>query len=972
MAELVLSPIIDFTISRVISAAMEQINLAVTWKLELKKLCSKLTMIRAVLQDAEDRGLLSSPPVKIWLGKLRDVAREAEDVLDEVAYERLRREVEFESQLKKKVCCFFFTLSNPLVFRLKMNNKINNLITSIVEINDEATQFGLQSRLAGHMLESRSNLTTTYSCLGYCSEVIGRKNDVSKIVDLLINSSNKQPLSVISIWGMGGLGKTTLVKSVLKDEKISKHFGKIMFVCVSEDFDVKRILKEIFESLTQMSCSIENLSTLVETIRGKLENENYLLILDDVWNEDSLKWEALRGCLLEINKNRGRRMVVTTRSEKVALTMGTVDEHMYHLKGLKHEECWSIMEQRAFGDSLVPNPELEGIGRQIAKKCGGVPLVANVIGAAMGNKKDRCEWLSIKNLDAWDSLKDDREDGIQRILQLSFDRLPSSTLKQCFAFCSILPKDYPIQKEVLIQLWMAEGYLQPPEGSSMVTEDIGNKCFNDLLSYSLFEEERDSHGNIYKMHDLIHDLAMHNSKSETLIFKASSERNIAHVQHLNLVDSGERMPTNFEEVAKKLHSLFCEADNFSKMSESFKRLHILKLWDADKLHQLPVSIGKMKHLRFLDISGANIKEVPQFIMKLYKLQTFRFMNCHSIEEQPKGVENLVNLKHIYFNNEKCMPVGIGRLTNLQTLGLFVVGQQGGNQIEELGSLSRLKGELWISHLEHVENYSESSKAKLCEKIGVDKLKLEWKWGRNIMESKIDETVLEGLQPYSSLRSLIVKGYGGEKCPSWMNCSLGESLLLNNLVDLNIEFCDQLKCIPNMSGFSALQQFNIIRCKELTSVGDGAFVLPTSLRQLLVSYCPRLETIGNSLCTLTCLEDLELNGCDNLRPIPSVNGLSSLKKLSIVDCDGLVYLPIGLSSCTALKVLWISNCRNLISISEDLKELHSLVVLRIYDCKNLRSIPEENLPSNIGVDWVRKTNIYNTSSSTAQCSMRSDN
>ncbi|GLT58325.1 hypothetical protein SLA2020_312260 [Shorea laevis] len=940
MGDLVLGPIVDATISKVISAATEQINLAVSWKAELRTLRDKLTMIRAMLQDA-DRKQVGGSAVKLWLKKLRDVACDAEDVLDEVVYERLKQEVRIQRQMKKKVC-LFFTFSSPFIFRLKMANKIKNLIASIVEINEEATQFGLQSIYATH--ESRCNPQTAYSSLGYCPRVIGREDDVSKIVNLLIDPNNEESLSVISVVGMGGLGKTTLAKSVQNHEKIVSCIGKTMFICVSEDFDVKKILKEMLESLTKKGCSIENQATIVGEIQDELKNENYLLILDDVWNEDKLKWEALRGCLLEINKNKVSRIVVTTRSENVASIMGALGEHMYHLEGLEDEECWSIIKQRAFGGSSVPNLELEAIGRQITKKCKGVPLVASVLGASLSNRRDRDEWVSVNNsFDAGSSLEDDSRTWIVRVLQLSFDRLPNTTLKQCFAFCSIFPKDWEIEKEMLIQLWMAEGFLQPSQGSFM--EDIGNKYFNDLLSYSLFlEEKRDSTGKIKscKMHDLIHDLATFNSKSETLILKAGSESNIAHVQHLNLVNAKEMVPANFVEVAGKLHSLFLKGDILGKMPDSFKRLRILSFEKGSlrrvDIEQLPTWIGKMKHLRYLDISSSRIKELPQFIMELYSLQTLRFMYCFQIVKQPEGVEDLVSLRHIYFTEDRCMPLRIGRLKDLQTLQLFVVGLQEGSRIEELGCLSQLRGELRICHLEHVEIYSEAEKAKLSEKIELYKLRLEWT-RRNTEECNHDEDVLAALKPPPNLRNLTIESYGGEKCPSWME-PLSESFSLNNLVDLKILHCKKLKSIPILSGLPSLQQLDITDCRELTRIGDGACAFPASLSRLWIQLCPRLETIGDSISTLTCLEELELFGCEDLRPIPSVNGLSSLKKLVISRCNSVVSLPSGLSSCTALKDLAMDSCPNLISIFEDLKDLHSMVRLRIVNCENL-SIPEES-------------------------------
>ncbi|GKU99320.1 hypothetical protein SLEP1_g12188 [Rubroshorea leprosula] len=710
MASVVLGPIVDATISKVIAAATEQINLAVSWKVELKRLCSKLDMIRAVLQDAESRQV-GDVAVKLWLGKLRDVVREAEDVLDEVVCERREQEVRIQKQMEKKVC-LFFTFSNRFIFRLKMANKIKNLIASIVEINEEATEFGLQSRLASH--EPRSNPQTTYSCPSCCPRVIGREDDVSTIVDLLVDSSNKEPLSVISVVGKGGLGKTTL---------------------------------------------------------------------------------------------------------------------------------------RAFGGSSVCDLELEAIGKQIAKKCRGVPLVANVIGASLSYRRDRGEWVSVdNNFDAWgtSSSGDDSGEWINQALQLSFDHLPNH-LKQCFAFCSIFPKDFEIEKAMLIQLWMAEGFLQPSKRSSM--EDIGDKYFNDLLSYSLFlDEERDSTSKIKscKMHGLIHNLATSISKSETLTLKAGSEGNIAQVLHLNLVDAEEMVPANFVEVAGKLHSLFLKGDVLCKMPDSFKRLRILScgghsLWGANT-NQLPTWIGEMKHLRYLDISYFQIKELPQIIMELYSLQTLR-------------------------------------LKDLQTLQLFVVGPQEGSQIEELGCLSQLRGELRICNLEHIENSSEARKAKLSEKIGLHELRLEWA-DRNPEECSYDEDVLAGLKPPSYLRNLTMEYYGGEQCPSWMKPSLSQSFSLNNLGGLKISSCKKLKSIPSMSGLSSLEQLQIGDCLELTRIGDEEFAFPMSLRQLHIWSCPRLGTIGESMSTLTCLEELDLSECKDLKLVENFIRLVCLERLEI--------------------------------------------------------------------------------------------
>ncbi|GLT60206.1 hypothetical protein SLA2020_329840 [Shorea laevis] len=618
MADLLLTSIVDVTINNVISAIADQINLPMSCKEELRTLEDRLTMIQALLQHAGERQV-TNPAVKLWLGRLRDVARDADDVLEEVAYENLKCKKEIGNHKKRKVRQFF-SPSNRLIFQMEMAAKIKKIIASVDDINKQARRFGLQSIPVGLDSEHRRRNPQTHS---FCdvSLVVGRDGEVSRMVELLTDSTNQLPLCVISIIGMGGLGKTTLAQSVRNNELIKKDFAKIMWVCVSENFDVERILNEMLESVTGRGCgNITNMDTVIQNIQNELAGKNYLLILDDVWNLERQKWEVLRSCLLGLGNNSRSRIVVTTRDERVASTMGTFPEHKHYPKELEDGECLSIIKQRAFGNSPIPS-DLEPIGREIAEKCRGVPLVANVIGGTLCNSRNKVDWLSIKN--KMNALELQKEDGgILSILKLSFDRLPESALKQCFAFCSIFPKDYVIERKMLIELWMAEGFIQLPEGSRKSMENIGNEYFNDLLSYSLFQDVKYKwHLKDFtcKMHDLIHDLAQSISKDETVILEPMSECSIPNkVQHLNLIYGGEMVSTILGDVAQNLHTLFSKHDFFSGMQTNLRRLRVLNLCGAD-IEELPFYFDNMKSLRFLDVSQTKIKELPESISKLYNL-----------------------------------------------------------------------------------------------------------------------------------------------------------------------------------------------------------------------------------------------------------------------------------------------------------------------------------------------------------------
>ncbi|GLU05074.1 hypothetical protein SLE2022_221940 [Rubroshorea leprosula] len=1037
MGDSILGSVVAAAVSKVIAVASDQFNVALGWEEELEKFHRTMTRLRGFLQDAHEKNVSGHLDLKSWLQDLRDITDEADDILEEVAYEGMQREVN-----KSKVRRLTLPDPSPLLFRQEMANRVADLNKRLADINSSAHQLGLQYKLANMVPEPRGRAgRETHSFLS--SQVFGREEDVSKMVSLLVDSSSQHDLPVMIIVGMAGLGKTTIAKAVLKNEKIREHFGdNKMWVCVSENFDVKKILMEMLKSCSGSSSGDGDFGSkdiVMKKIQEKLGEKkiqeklgekkiqeksgekNYLLILDDVWNEERQMWEDLRDCLLGISEKKGSRwkVLVTTRLENVASLMALTDEHIHRPCLLKDDECWSIIKQRAFGNNSVPEA-VEGIGIQIARRCKGVPLAARIIGGMPLN-----EWQAIIENRVWDS--PEKEKGILDIIKFSYDRLPTLALKQCFAFCSIFPKDFVMEREMLIQLWMAQGFLESPEEiSNMAAEDIGDKYFRYLLSYSLFQEEwrDDVTGSVEscKMHDLIHDFAQSISKFETLIVEERLGSNISHdVRHLNLIDGREMVPSILEDVAKKLQTLFSKHVFSSDVQVDLKRLRVLSLDDASDAKQLPTCFGNSKRLRYLDISRTQMKELPEFISELYNLQTFRFTNCKSLQIPPGGIGDLINLRHIYFNDEERMPANLGRLTNLQTLPLFFVSTTKGRKIEELGSLRGLKGGLQIRKLDLVEGKSEAEKAKLHEKA-VDVLQLCWRKEGN--RDILDEDVLEGLQPHSNIRRLSIEGYGGRNLASWMLKSSKELLSLNNLVELRISNCGMLYRIPGINGFSSLQKLSVICCNELTSLGDGdgAVLTSLSLKELLIDQCGKLKScpvsglsslgwlsiqccdemtsvgdsdgaltlislknlsitgcnklerflvsglsslealqiwhckvissIGDSLLSSTCLKQLYLQECPELKFVPSLEGLVSLKIVELNDCDGLECLPSGLSSCTALEELRIRNCCNLVSIPEELKQLRSLLVLDIWECRKLRSFPEEILSSLASLKTLR--------------------
>ncbi|KAM5552161.1 hypothetical protein ABKV19_026830 [Rosa sericea] len=909
--------------------------------------------------------------------KLEDIAQHADDVLDDYGYELLRRKVQLRNQMKKKVQDFF-SLSNPIIFRVKMTQKIKKINTSLDELNMKAGVIGLVARRSLDATTSHgiSIDRETYSLLKEDeNNIIGRDNVVADIVQALTKSNHnlESDLPVLAIVGMGGLGKTTLAKSIYHESEISKHFEKKMWICVSTPFEVNSILRGILEYLKPENAAVKAIDAICNILREELKGKRYLLILDDVWNEDAEKWKDLKNCLLRITDAQGSSIVVTTRSDKVAKTVETL--RRCNLRKLSDDECWLILKNKAVPVGSVPILEdQETIGREIAKKCGGVPLVAKVLGNIMRSKTSN-EWSSIMESKIWDLPEE--EERIMSILKLSFDELKFSSLKQCFAYCSKFIKDSVMEKDDLVQLWMAQGWLHPTKGN-MEMEDRGNEYFNILSEKSLFEDVRtDYNGNTTcKMHDLVHDLAERVS---------------------NMTNS---------------RSLFSKGEALGNTLPRY--LRVLNLYKAD-IDKLPSSIGKLTHLRYLNVMETKVKAFPKSIGKLYYLETFK-MPYH-VEEFPKMIADMINLRHVYFGNYAKVPAGIlGRLTNLRSLPFLKVGKETGPRIEELGGLSHLRGTLSIYNLEHVRDGEEAVNAKLVDKKHIRKLTLDWKLSRPSNNVDNEDDVLEGLRPHCNLEILKIQGFMGVKFPSWFldasnlkelelagcNKCEGVPILghLPNLIHVKMRNMQNLRCLGSefygydqISGaatsverktlFPALRSLHIENAENLIDWMEAGEVMLTAgklrvfpyLEELTLRRCKQLRSAPSHFSSL---KKLEIRGVESGMPIASIlsNKLTTLTLLVVDDVEGLTSLPEGtltnnknleslyigdcpelsciaphgFDCCASLERLTIWHCPKLMYLSDGLLPL-SLKELDIQDCSSLESIPI--IPEQGGLPSLRR-------------------
>ncbi|XP_040372902.1 putative disease resistance protein At3g14460 [Rosa chinensis] len=524
-------------------------------------------------------------------------------------------------------------------------------------------------------------------------------------------------------------------------------------------------------------------------------------------------------------------------------------------------------------------------------------------------------------------------------------------------------KDFDIEKDDLIQLWMAQGLLHPCSDKNLEMEERGNEYFKILLAKSFFQDvTKDYKGTVTKckMHDLVHDLAERASKSEN---------------SRSLFSNGEDLGIS----------------NLLKLNS----LRVLNLYKAN-IEVLPDSIGRLKHLRYLNVLKTRMKSLPKSIGKLYNLQTLKIP--YHLEELPGEIANLINMRHIYFGRYMKVSGGIlGRFTNLRSLPFLKVGKETGPRIEELSGLNHLHNILSIYGLENVGDEEEAQKANLVEKKHICKLILGWKLSGpshtvenddEVQEGpshnvENDDDVLEGLQPHPNLEFLEIHEFRGTKFPSWL-------LLANNLKEIELLGCNKCEGVPVLGHLPSLSYVKIKRVEKLTRIGSEFYgdnhvncgngsskearPLFPALKTLHIEEARNLiewmeaPTERGSRVVFPCLEELTLIHCEQLisapshfpslkkvviefmnsggMPIASIlsNQLTTLTYLSLQDVGGLTCLPEGmLENNKNLAVLNMQQCSELICISPQSQGSEyccaSLSYMLIRSCENLRYLPD---------------------------------
>ncbi|KAL1562128.1 putative disease resistance protein RGA1 [Salvia divinorum] len=913
---------------------------------DVKHLQTHLVTMQDYLNGTTKNSICKDFDVQIWLKDLRALAFNADNVLDELNYRAID---------KVQSSFSFFNARQPTK---QTRQGISHSLMHVKEINKKFEH--MIERANKLKLGVQTTLVTEPTASSYSvipdPIFIGRGEDVDILVKKLITSIQEKAISILAIVGKGGVGKETLTREVLNHEDIKARFGLHVWVHVSRISHPVLLLKKILSMLTSETNigGVETKESILKGLQQALKDKTYILVLvlDNVGYEDVKKWKIFIDLIPKVTSTKGNAVIITTKNSEVA---SLVDSHLKHpLKGLSDEDCWFIIKEKAFPNEDVQS-EYETVGREIAKVCQGLPLAANVVGGVLEGTSME-EWMVFKENCLSDTGK---AESISNILKWSFDRLLSSSLKICFAYCSIFPKGYKIVKQELIELWIAEQFLQPNGGNDMESE--GDTLSNVLVHNSFLQvAERDRYGNVlsFVMHDLMHDLA--SALQKILRSLDDTPRYLLHGKDCSSYIT--------EDTKKSLRTLFFQGEIHDTMFSTCESLRALSL-DCGRVKELPSSIRELIHLRNLNVSRTGIEYLPDWISELRYLQTIN-ASTESLRKLPSTLKYLISLRHLYLCHGVELPAEIGRLTDLQELK-FGVGKDKGYRIEELECLYNLK-QLSIYNLEKVRGKEEAQKAKLSQKRNLAKLSFEWDVDRK-GEASNDVAVLRGLEPHPGLKMLKIAGFAGKNFPSWVEKMVVGDKPLIGLIEITLSGCQGCEEIPELGQLPNLKILNLRSLSKVTCIkssfygnnvrGDSFPALETLLLTGM-SELEKIEDVGQKVRVFPRLVSLKIYWCHKLECLPSRLFLQAhgLKEMDVRNCSKLSALPYHLDTLDSLESLTIKGCQNLeLIVSPNSRgELKSLCSLEISECQKLTEIVKPRAPSLKKVSIVELKSLQNLS------------
>ncbi|CAL8120852.1 unnamed protein product [Prunus armeniaca] len=936
--------VVSFVLERLTDSTIQELKFLGGVRDQVKLAKIQLQLMRGYLKDADSRQG-ESEAIRIWVANIREAAYDLDDAIETFV---LKVASKRNASLLKR----FAYICVGGVYLYKIGSEIKKITTKISE---------LRSSLPGDLRESGGDTSFQRQQerrIAYPHiiepHVVGLAGGTEILATHLIKEKGPR---VVSIWGMGGLGKTTLAKQVYHHGKVKRHFDCFAWVCISQQCQGREVLKEIMTKLisptNEQRQEIADLGKdqIAERLWITQRERKCLVVLDDIWTHDA--WRSLE-VGFPMTEETESRILLTTRNKEVA---SYVDKNgfLFEPQPLNDDESWELFEKRAMFETEDTNHKIyeqkKELGTEMLQHCKGLPLAITVLAGLLARKDTVDEWNTVhKNVYAYirrgtdlgPDYKGEGYEGVSWLLELSYDNLPYY-LKLCFLYLAHFPEDYEIPVGTLTKLWMAEGFIS--SALAEVMEDVSYMCLSELVGRCMVQVGK--HGSRKKiktchLHDLMRDLCMLKAKEGNFLhiinYSATVETNETpngRVRRLAIyldktVDTyGPEKDENYGHIRSLLYfvpeyyfmnsnalwSLFkyftlfgvlkFEGLSVRSLFKNFTLLRVLKFEGMSVgKHKLPGEIGNLVHLRFLSVKDSDIRAIPSSIATMVCLQTLDLRTMWGTEVPNGNVfSKMEKLRHIYLPKYH----SAGRLlfaTEAVTLHTVVNIYIQASDLDDFVKLTNLR-KLGVITFDGGEKKEKGTNIifKHLQSLSVDSTLLSGGW-------------FSGTSTFLPIPWNIVLS-----CPNIYKLRLRGEIS---------ELPEALMCLTNLTKLT-LREFGNLKDDHIK-----VFEKLPSLRMLFASCGNFPEFLVCSKGGFPFLEFLSLHLVELKEWKVEKGAMPSLCRLHIDHCLVLEAVPDGLQYITSLKELTIKSmlpefCSRLREGGEDFYKIqHVQSVIISYD------------------------------------------
>ncbi|WOL15627.1 disease resistance protein [Canna indica] len=644
----------------------------------------ELQWIQSFLTDANSRRRKGDERTKTLTRQIRDVAYEIEDLTDII------RSMSHESRYQRR--CFLVPILRYALHPLECLSvhrvlvSIQRIEKKIRDISNSIQTYGVklaESSSSGGDVEENIGVYRHYEA---DEDVVGFDNDKKELLRRLLVAEeiNQRRRSVISIVGMGGIGKTTLARKLFNDSEVKRHFQVLCWVTVSQSYSAADILKTIAKKI-MVGIEKEQLRNMEyeevrEELAKHLAGKRYLIVLDDVW--ETRAWARMKDAFPHCSQN-GSRVVLTSRNIDVARSADPLSVP-YELPLLDEEDSWKLLRKKAFPSPKGIEPscpkQLEDIGRRLAKKCGGLALALVMLGGLVFKKGPSvAAWMELVESIDWEAAKE-HETTCFDILALSYDDLPSHNLRSCFLYLASFPEDSEISVSILINLWIAEGFVE--QKHNRILEQTARTYLDELVQRCMVQVTKKSivHGwvNRVGIHDVLREWCIAEARREEFLYVSNKLENndspCVDGMSFRRVALLDKMDDQLHVHFPKLRTLMAfgggvDIANRTRITMYFSHLHLLRVLDLEGVRQvreIPKDIKNMIHLRYLGLRDTDFKIIPSSIGELQYLQTLDSRRS-AIEQLPRTFWKIPTLRNVYGGREFTPIIRTSRIPNCKAL-----------------------------------------------------------------------------------------------------------------------------------------------------------------------------------------------------------------------------------------------------------------------------------------------------------------